>query len=264
MLFEISGAFQQVWVFLVGSCLGSFFNVVIHRLPAEESITHPGSRCPECRRPIRYYDNIPLLSYLILRGRCRYCRAPISLRYPIVEAISGCLALFLFRQYGWQAQFFIELFFVSILVIVTFIDLDIYIIPDIFSLSGIVAGLIFSFFTPRLTWMDSLIGILLGGGLFYLIAVGYQYLRRQDGLGGGDIKLMGMIGAFLGWPGVVFTVLLASVLGTVVGLVVMWRTRKGMKTMLPFGPFLSFGAVSYIFFGPDFFRWYFGNVLMIY
>ena len=251
----------QIMVFAVGCCLGSFYNVVVHRLPSGSSIVRPGSHCPQCKHPIAFYDNMPLLSYLILLGKCRYCRAPISIRYPIIEALTGLLTLFLFRHYGFHAQFFIELLFVSLLVVITFIDLDTYLIPDVLSLSGVAAGFALSFLSIRLTWWDSLLGILLGGGFFYLIAVGYQYIRHQDGLGGGDIKLLGMIGGFVGWPGVVFTVLAASVVGTAVGLVVMWRTRKGLTTMLPFGPFLSAGAVAYIFWGTEFYRWYLGVVL---
>jgi leader peptidase (prepilin peptidase)/N-methyltransferase len=251
----------QAMAFAVGCCLGSFYNVVVHRLPSGASIVRPGSHCPQCKHPIAFHDNIPLLSYLILLGKCRYCRAPISIRYPIIEALTGLLTLFLFRQYGFHGQFFIELLFVSLLIVITFIDLDTYLIPDVLSLSGVAAGFALSFLSIRLTWWDSLLGILLGGGFFYLIAVGYQYLRHQDGLGGGDIKLRGMIGGFVGWPGVVLTVLAASVVGTAVGLVVMWRTRKGLTTMLPFGPFLSAGAVAYIFWGAEFYRWYLGVVL---
>lgn len=248
--------FQQFAVFMVGCCLGSFYNVVIHRLPRKESIVQPGSHCPHCMQPIAAYNNIPLLSYLILRGRCAHCRSRISFRYPVVEAITGFLGLFLFRRYGWEPQFFIEFFMVSLLVLITFIDLDTLMIPDILSLTGIVAGLVCSFITPRISWIDSLLGILLGGGFFYLIAIGYQHFRHQEGLGGGDIKLLAMIGAFTGLAGALFTVLAASISGTLAGLFMMWRTRKGLTTMLPFGPFLSFGAVCYLFWGRQFFAWY--------
>jgi len=251
---------EQIMVFAVGCCLGSFYNVVVCRLPAKESLVRPGSHCPHCNHPIAYYDNVPLLSYILLRGKCRYCRAPISIRYPTIEAVTGLLGLLLFNRYGLHIQLFIECFFVSLLILIAFIDLDTYLIPDVLSLSGIVAGFALSFLTPRLTWWDSLLGIVLGGGFLYLIAVGYQFVRHQEGLGGGDIKLLGMIGAFVGWPGVVFTILAASIVGTVVGGVVMWRTRKGLATMLPFGPFLSAGAVGYIFWGDAFYRWYLGKL----
>lgn len=252
---------QQVFVFVIGCCLGSFFNVVIHRLPAKESLVHPGSHCPRCSHPILPYDNIPVLSYLLLRGKCRHCGASISLRYPIVEGLTGILALFLFLSYGWHPQFWIEFLFVSLLLIITFIDLDTYLIPDVLSLTGIVLGFGASFFTPRLSWLDSLLGIVLGGGFFLVIALGYQYLRHKDGLGGGDIKLLAMIGAFTGWPGVVLTVLASSVVGAVVGLLVMRHKGEGMGAMIPYGPFLAFGAVCYLFWGQAFYHWYFGIIM---
>ena len=261
MSFAIPLVAQEVFVFLAGCCFGSFYNVLVHRLPAKESIIRPGSHCPRCGHPISFYDNIPLLSYLILRGRCRYCGESISLRYPLVEGLTGALVLLLFLRYGLMPQFLIECVFVSLLIIITFIDLDTYLIPDVLSLPGLVAGFAFSFLTPRLSWLDSLLGIVLGGGFFYLVAVGFQYLRHKEGLGGGDIKLLAMIGAFLGWPGVVFTVLAASLIGTAVGVVVMWRSQKGLGAMVPFGPFLATGAVFYLFWGEEFYRWYVGDIL---
>jgi leader peptidase (prepilin peptidase) / N-methyltransferase len=252
---------QDGFVFLLGCCLGSFYNVLIHRLPAGKSIVQPGSHCPQCNHPINFYDNIPLVSYLILAGRCRHCGEHISLRYPLVEALTGSLALFLFLRNGLDPQFLIECVFASLLILITFIDLDTYLIPDVLSVPGIIAGFAFSFFATRLSWLDSLLGIVLGGAFFFLIAVGYQVLRHKEGLGGGDIKLLAMIGAFVGWPGVVFTVLAASLIGTVVGVVVMWRGRKGLGTMLPFGPFLASGALLYIFWGEEFYRWYVGDIL---
>lgn len=254
-------ALQQLMVFFTACCLGSFYNVLIHRLPEHESIVHPGSHCPRCGHPIAFYDNVPILSYLALRGRCRHCGASISVRYPLVEALTGVLALFLFRRYGLTPQFAIEFVLVSLLVVITFIDLDRYLIPDQLSLPGIVIGFACSFFTPRLNWIDSLLGILIGGGVFYLIAWLYQVIRHQDGLGGGDIKLLGMIGAFVGVPGVVFTILVASVVGTAVGVAAMVRSRKGLMTMIPFGPFLALGAVCYLFWGESLMRWYFGLML---
>jgi leader peptidase (prepilin peptidase) / N-methyltransferase len=253
--------FQHIAVFVLGCCLGSFFNVVIYRLPRHESIVRPGSHCPHCMEPIAGYHNIPLVSYLILGGKCSRCKQAISIRYPLIEVISGLLALFLFRRYGWEAQFFIEFFFVSLLVVITFIDLDTLTIPDLFSLTGIVVGFASSFLSPRISWLDSILGILLGGGFFYLIAIAYQYFRHQEGLGGGDIKLLAMIGAFTGLSGAMFTVLVASVVGTLVGLALMWRSRKGLMTMLPFGPFLSFGAVCYLFWGPQFYAWYLSTLV---
>jgi len=254
---------QQLIVSLLGCCIGSFLNVVIYRLPKGFSIVRPASHCPQCRQSIAVYDNIPLLSYLLLRGRCRSCGAGISLRYPLVELATGVLALLLFRRYGWQLQFLVEFLFVCVLLVIFCIDLDTMLIPDVLSLPGIAIGLAASFVTPRLSWPESLLGIVLGGGLFYFIAVAYRRLRGQEGLGGGDVKLLAMIGAFIGWPGVVFTILTASVSGTLVGLVIMLRKREGLATMLPFGPFLALGAVCYLFWGQAFFSWYWGDGILI-
>jgi len=256
MLAHIPDWIQQVFVFILGCCLGSFFNVVIYRLPAKLSIVQPGSHCPRCSRPIAFYDNIPLISYLILMGKCRHCRAPISFRYPTVEALTGTIALLLFQQYGFSMQLLGESIFVSLLILIAFIDLDTFTIPNILSLPGIAAGLAFSFLTPRLSWQDSLLGILLGGGFLYAVAVAYQFFRRQEGLGGGDIKLLAMIGAFLGSAGVLFTIMLASVVGAMAGIAVMRRTRAGLTAMVPFGPFLSLGAICYLVWGQSLVHWY--------
>ena len=251
----------QIIALILGCVLGSFYNVVIYRLPLGQSIVRPASRCPACGHAIAAYDNIPLVSYLLLGGKCRRCKTPISLRYPIVEGISGLLALLLFRRYGLHPQLAIEFIFCSLLLIIAMIDLDTGLIPDILSLPGIVLGLALSFLTPRLSWWDSLLGIILGGGIFYLIARVYTLIRRKEGLGGGDIKLLGMIGAFLGWKGVAFTILVSSVSGTIIALPLMWRSAKGLGSELRYGPFLAFGAVSYIFLGRLFFHWYFSDLL---
>lgn len=247
------------FVLMFGLCLGSFFNVVILRLPAGRSIGFPASHCPHCGTPLRFYDNIPVVSYLNLRGRCRFCASRISLRYPLVEILTGVLFYALFRIYGLTPQFFVELLLVSLLLVIAFIDLDTFLIPDSLSLSGIVLGFVASWFTPRLSWTESLLGIVVGGGVLFAIAVLYQYLRKQDGMGGGDIKLLAMIGAFLGSAGVVFTVLASSLIGTLYGMGVMIRSRKQLTTtMIPFGPFLSLGAILYVFYGQRIFDWYFG------
>ncbi len=251
----------QVIALVLGCVLGSFYNVVIYRLPAGQSIVYPGSKCPACGNAIAAFDNIPMMSYLLLGGKCRHCKASISIRYPIVEGISGLLALLLFRRYGLHPQLVIEFIFCSLLLIIAMIDIDTFIIPDILSLPGIALGLLFSFFTPRLSWWDSLLGIILGGGILYLIATGYSLLRRKEGMGGGDIKLLGMIGAFIGWPGVAFTILVSSVSGMLIALPLMWRSGKGLGSAIPYGPFLALGAVAYIFWGQLFFHWYFSCLL---
>lgn len=251
----------QIFAFIIGCVFGSFYNVVICRLPLGQSIVRPASRCPACGSPVAAYDNIPLVSYLLLGGKCRSCKVAISLRYPLVEGLSGLLALLLLRRYGLHPQLAIEFIFCSLLLIIAMIDLDTGLIPDILSLPGIALGFVLSFLTPRLSWSDSLLGILLGGGIFYLIAAGYALVRRKEGLGGGDIKLLAMIGAFIGWRGAAFTILASSVSGMIIALPLMWRYGKGLGSSLPFGPFLAFGAVSYIFWGELFYHWYFSELL---
>ncbi|MFZ2446075.1 MAG: prepilin peptidase [Syntrophobacteraceae bacterium] len=251
----------QIFVFALGCCLGSFYNVVIHRLPRNESLVSPGSRCPGCGNPIAFYDNIPIVSFLLLGAKCRGCGTSISIRYPLVEAAAGVFALLLFRRYGPHPQFGVEFVFLSLLLIIAMIDLDTFLIPDVLSLPGIVLGFAFSLFTPRLSWTESLLGIFLGGGLLYLVATGYALVRKKEGMGGGDIKLLGMIGAFVGWQGVVFTVFAASVSGMIIALPLMWRRGKGLGSEIPFGPFLAFGAALYIFCGRVVVHWYFTELL---
>ncbi len=253
--------FFQFVVFAFGCCLGSFYNVVIYRLPRNESLVMPGSRCPGCGNPIAAFDNIPIFSFFLLVGKCRRCGGHISIRYPLVEAATGFLAMLLFRRYGLHPQFLVEFIFVSLLLIIALIDFDTFLIPDVLSLSGLVAGFLLSFFTPRLSWAGSLAGILAGGGALYLVAVAYSTIRRKEGMGGGDIKLLGMIGAFVGWPGVVFTVLVSSISGMIIAFPLMLRSGKGMGSEIPYGPFLAFGAVCYIFWGQAVYHWYFTELL---
>lgn len=261
VLIDESPLLAQALAFVLGCCLGSFYNVVIHRLPLKQSIVSPGSRCPACGAGIAAYDNLPLLSYLVLGGKCRRCGARISPRYPLVEALTGVLALLLVRRYGLHPQAAIEFVFFSLLVVISFIDLDTHTIPDILSLPGMALGFLLSFFTPRLSWTDSLLGIVLGGGVLYAIGTLYGMIRRKEVMGGGDVLLLGMIGAFLGWPGVVFTVLVSSVSGMVIALPLMWFSGKGLDAEIPYGPFLAFGAVCYVFWGQFLWNWYFTELL---
>ena len=246
----------QLWVFFVGSCVGSFLNVVIYRLPAGLSLVHPGSRCPHCETPVRFYDNIPILSWLILRGRCRSCKAAIAVRYPLVELITGLLAWLTWLKFGLSWAFLVNFIFIATLVAVTFIDLDHRIIPDVISLPGIPLFFLAGLLLPVPTLMDALIGVVVGGGSLLLVAWGYYLLRKQEGMGGGDIKLLAMMGGFIGWQGVLFTIFAASATGTLVGLGAMLKAGKGMRLAIPFGPFLALGAVLYIFFGEIVIHWY--------
>jgi len=247
----------NVLAFVLGTIVGSFLNVVIYRLPAKKSIIRPPSSCPSCGNTIKPWHNIPILSYILLRGKCAYCGATISWRYPMVELITGLFCLATFRRYGVHPAFFVEFVFICLLIVITFIDLDTMTIPDVLSLPGIPFAVFGSIATGMLTLKASLIGLLIGGGSFWLLSFLYYIIRGKEGLGGGDVKLMAMIGAYTAWPGVLFTVLFASLVGSIVGIAMMYRKKEGLTTMLPFGPFLAMGALCYLYWGPAFFRWYF-------
>jgi leader peptidase (prepilin peptidase)/N-methyltransferase len=238
-------------------CIGSFLNVCIYRIPNGSSIVRPPSSCPVCNASIKWFDNIPVVSYILLRGRCRGCKTRISIRYPIVEMLTGLFAVITWMEFGLSLSALIYFFFITILLVITFIDIDHRIIPDIISLPCIPLGFALSFVLPSITWIDSLLGIALGGGSLLAIAWGYQLFRGKEGMGGGDIKLLAMIGAFLGWKGVLFTIMASSFTGTAVGIIMMIRAGGGMKMALPFGPFLAIGAILYLFVGPQTISWYF-------
>ena len=241
---------------IFGSMIGSFLNVCICRLPKEESIVFPGSHCPQCQKPIRYYDNIPLLSYLLLGRKCRHCGAPISIQYPLVEGITGLSSLLLFIHFGPSWSYLIYFAFVAALIAITVIDLYHQIIPDMISLPGIGVGLLASLVLPQITFLNSLFGVLLGGGSLFLVATVYQWLFKREGMGGGDVKLLAMIGAFLGWKAVILTILLSSLIGSVTGVVLMLIKGKDFKYAIPFGPFLSLGAILSLFYGERVIHWY--------
>ncbi|GAB4558114.1 MAG: A24 family peptidase [Geothermobacteraceae bacterium] len=245
-----------LFAFILGACIGSFLNVCIYRIPAGESVVKPRSRCPVCGKAIAWYENIPVLSWLLLRARCSGCGVSISWRYPLVEFLTGALfveVLWIFG-FGWGTP--VYWVFVAMLVAITFIDLDHQIIPDVISLPGIVIGFAASFLLPWVGWLDSLIGVLVGGGSLLAIALGYQLLTGKEGMGGGDIKLLAMIGAFLGWQAVLPVVLFASLSGTLVGVPLMLAKGEGGKLALPFGPFLALGALVQLFWGREIFSWY--------
>jgi leader peptidase (prepilin peptidase)/N-methyltransferase len=237
------------FVLLFGALVGSFLNVVIVRLPEEgASVVFPASHCPDCKKHISWYDNIPVLSFLFLRGRCRQCGARISWRYPLVESAMALLSLALYLHFGLSLLFPIYFLFCAALIAVIFIDLQHQLIPDVISLPGIVLGFGLSFVNPFVTWQEAGLGILFGGGSFYLVALVYYLLTKREGMGGGDIKLLAMIGAFLGWHSLPFVVFGSSLLGTVVGVGAMIKQGKGGKTVIPYGPFLAIAALLYLFF----------------
>ena len=239
-------------VFIFGAVVGSFLNVCIYRIPRKKSIVFPSSACPACEKPIRFYDNIPFVSYLVLKGKCRDCGARISFRYFLIELITAVVFTLIYRRWGLSPEFFIQIFFTAVLIVVSFIDYDFQIIPDILSIGGMVAGLIISFVRPGFRVMDAVYGVLIGGGVLFVIAYGYQLLTKREGMGGGDIKLLAMIGSFSGFKGVLFSLIGGSVIGTLVGIPLMLMKGKGEGTRyaIPFGPFLSLSAAMYLFLGP--------------
>ena len=240
-----------VAAFFMGICMGSFFNVLIHRLPREESIVRPGSRCPSCGRPIPPRENIPLLSFLFLGGRCAGCGGRISLRYPAVELLTGIGYLLLAWADGLSYALLRDVVFFSFLVPITFIDIDHRIIPDELSLGGLAAGLFLSLL-PGGDWRGSVLGGVLGGGILYGTAAAYEKITGREGMGGGDVKLIAMIGAFLGWKGGLFAIFSGSILGVTGGLIAMRKGEEGLKTAIPFGPYLCVAALIARFAGDDF------------
>jgi len=251
---------KYIFIFALGACIGSFLNVCIYRLPLRKSLVSPPSSCPSCGSQVRFYDNIPIISYMALGGRCRQCRARISVEYPLVEALTALLAVGLYFKFALAPEFFVYFILATALVAVTFIDLEHRIIPDRISLPGIAVGLAarslihYPGLNPGL--LDSLAGIALGGGLPFAIAVAYYFITGKEGLGGGDVKLLAMIGAFTGWKGAFFTLFAGSFAGAIIGIALMAVWGKKSKYAVPFGPFLAFGAVMYIFCGAEIINWY--------
>lgn len=225
--------------------------MVILRVPLGESIVSPGSRCPKCRQPIRFYDNIPILSFIILGGRCRDCGARISWRYPLIEFISACLSLGLYYKFGVTPAYLIFFAFCASMLVIFWIDLDHMIIPDTISLGGLIVGVVATVFgiIPGMTWKMSFMGLIFGALVLYIPAVVYEKLRGIEGLGGGDVKLLAMIGAFCGPYGALFVLIVSSLVGSLAGILNMAFRGGSSTTPIPFGPFLAFAAVFYVFAG---------------
>jgi leader peptidase (prepilin peptidase)/N-methyltransferase len=242
---------------LFGAIVGSFLNVCIHRLPRGQSIVWPGSACPNCRRQLPWYENIPIASFAVLRGRCRGCRAPIAVRYPIVEAMTAVLFVGSLWLFGPDLLFVSRTIFGCALIVLFFIDLEHHLLPNVITVPGIVAGFAFSFFTDP-GWLWSLIGMVLGAGVLYAIAEVYYRLRHEEGLGMGDVKMLAMIGAFIGWPLMLLTLMMGSFAGSFVGVLLIATRRGTMKYALPFGTFLAVGAILAVVFGPSLLTWYLG------
>lgn len=248
--------FFLIFSFVLGLLFGSFANVVIYRLPLKQSVVWPGSHCPGCKKKIRWFDNIPLCSWILLRGQCRSCKTAISFKYPLVELLMATLFSALYFKFGltWTFAEFLLLGFG--LVVVSAIDLKYMILPDVFTLSGIVLGLLGSWLNPEREFTDALLGLLVGGGFLYSIALVYFLVRKAEGLGGGDIKLIAWLGAYLGWSSVPFILFVASIAGSFVGIFLSIRSKKGMQNAIPFGPFLAGAGILYLFFFDRIQEWY--------
>jgi len=263
--------------FLFGLLIGSFLNVCILRIPADKSIVLPASSCTKCGKPIAAYDNIPVLSWLFLGGKCRNCKTPISAMYPAVELLTGLLFLGCYWVFGPTLDALKWAVFAALLVVLTITDLRERILPDEVNFFGLGAGLLFSFFTKSLDgtalWLsnrwfefpppqaalsfaDAVLGALAGSGLLWIVAEGYFRLRGREGMGLGDVKMMAAVGAFLGLKSTMLTVLVGSLLGSVIGIFLMAVTKKGRDYELPFGTFLWAGALLVVFFGTPALHWY--------
>lgn len=252
--------FLGIFLFCFGAVVGSFLNVCIYRLQRKESIVQPRSHCPHCKHPIAWYDNIPFLSYILLGARCRHCRARISFRYFIVEMLSASLALVLLNYLGLSLFFWIYFAFFSSLIVASFIDIDIREIPDEISLGGVVIGLLLSAIFPQLhstvshglAFGRACLGLLIGGGAIYITGLIGNVIFRKESMGGGDVKLMAMVGAFFGWKLVLLTFFIAPFFGAAVGVVL--KIKKG-QSLIPYGPFLSLAALISFLWGEKIIAW---------
>lgn len=242
---------------LLGLCVGSFLNVCIHRLPHGQSVVSPGSRCPHCGYELRWFDNIPVVSYAMLRGRCRRCGAAISVRYPIIELITMAVFVAHYFVFGADIVLVPRLLFASALIALFAIDLEHHLLPNAITLPGIVVGLAFSLLLPP-GIQSALIGVLVGGGVLWLIGEAYFRIAGQEGMGGGDVKMLAMIGAFLGWKLVLVTLVFSSIAGSLIGGLVLATRRGGLKYALPYGTFLAIGGLVASLFGEQIVAWYVG------
>lgn len=242
---------------VLGLSVGSFLNVCIYRLPRGQSLARPASRCPACGRPLRWFDNVPVVSWVLLGGKCGQCRAPISIRYPLIELSTALLVVLVVLLTPPGPLLASRLILTCALIVLFAIDLELQILPNAITLPGIVVGFLFSFFAPP-GWRDSLLGILVGGGVLYAVAGAYYLVRREEGLGMGDVKMLAMLGAFLGWRAVLLTLILASFSGALVGIGLMATARGGMRYALPFGTFLAIGAMVAMLSGDQIIGWYLG------
>lgn len=254
--------FLDVYALLLGLVTGSFLNVVIHRLPRGLSTVLPRSRCPACGTAIRPLDNIPVLSWMLLRGRCRNCRVRISARYPLIEAFTGLLFVASAERFDYSFASLAGALFCCLMIALAAIDLEHFLLPDRITLPGIVVGVGIQPFlvsTPTSPWpglLGAVLGAAVGAGILLAAYGAWWLIRREEGLGLGDVKMLAMVGAFLGWRGVIVTLLFGAFSGALVGLSLMAVGRGGMKSKLPFGTFLAAGGLVALFFGPALVSWY--------
>jgi leader peptidase (prepilin peptidase) / N-methyltransferase len=262
--------FLDLIIFTYGLCVGSFLNVCIYRLPKRKSIVFPPSHCPNCKARIPWYHNVPVLSYMILRGKCSSCKKSISPCYPVVELITGLFAIFLYHHFrmDFPGHFILltifYFIFISLLIVITTIDLRYFIIPDELSIPGIILGIVFSAIVPEMQgkaghlqgMLHSLIAAVACGGILLTIALVGTWVFRKEAMGMGDIKLVAMFGAFLGIKLVLLSIFVASVIGSIAGVLLIVLQRAKMKTRIPFGPYLSAGAVFSLFYGQKFIELY--------
>jgi leader peptidase (prepilin peptidase)/N-methyltransferase len=252
---------EAVFVLVAGLIVGSFLNVCIVRIPEERSVVTPPSHCPRCMAPVRWFDNVPVLSWMLLRGRCRSCEQPISARYPLVESLTALSWLLLLRAGLEPRVFTLYAVLAAVLIVITFIDIDYRIIPDVITLPLVLIAPAAALVIGHISVIDSLVGIILGGGVLWLIAEVYLRLRKQEGMGLGDVKMLAMIGGLLGWEGALFTLIVGSVIGTAFGLAAMLARGGRLDMEIPFGPFLAAGCYLYTLGGPQLIHWYFQRAL---
>jgi leader peptidase (prepilin peptidase)/N-methyltransferase len=240
---------------IVGAMIGSFLNVCIYRLPLQKSVVWPASSCESCGRALSWFENVPIVSYVALGAKCRTCRAPLSIRHPIVEVLTAVMFASAAWYYGPSILLASRLVFGCALIVLFAIDLEHHLLPNVVTLPGIVVGIAFSFVTEP-GWVASIIGAIVGGGGLWLIAEAYYRLRHEEGLGMGDVKMLAMIGAFIGWKLMIVTLMMASFAGSVVGLLLIASRKGDMKYALPFGTFLAMGAALAVTIGPGLLGWY--------
>lgn len=253
-------------IFLFGTFIGSFLNVVIYRMPREKSIVYPPSTCPICKNRIKWYDNIPILSYILLKGKCRFCKSNISIRYPTVEFLTGIFAVFTYLKFGFNFYFFIAFYFVASMIALSFIDLEFKIIPDEINFSGLFVGIVGAGYKSLVAgdwqpFIQSIVGAIVGSGLLFLTAYFYLKVKKIEGLGMGDVKLLAFIGSYTGWFGAIFTIFFGSVVALLGSLIFMklYKSDNLMKLEIPFGPFLALAGLIYLFFGEYIYNFYFGG-----